>query len=191
MIERLRKIILIILCGFICFFVIYYIVAMKFIIKGFSAVYILLGIVISVAGLLLLHVITKLSQNRKIMMILSMILIMLVSFFTCFVIKGINEQLVSDEKYYNLTIEGVPDEYNIILYEYNAFRANSGCLCFKVNNIIYEKIPDTSYSIESGYSLADPGNLILDYVSETETLTMKYRWKENSEYTEKSISLVP
>lgn len=123
-------------------------------------------------------------SSKTILHIFKSLILAFVTIFSCFIVFGIGNALRDEEQFYNIPVDGISDKYEIILYEYNSFGANSGCLCIKINNIIYEKIPETSYSIESGYSLNDSGNLVVDYDLETQKLIMRYRWKENSEYCE-------
>ena len=136
-----------------------------------------------------LSIINKNYIRRRIINIILIALISFITIFICIIIKGIGNELVSDEKYYSLDIEEVPEKYDIYLYEYNAFHSTQGYLCLKKNNIIYKKISGTNYTIESGHSLFDQDNLILMYDPQKEILTMKYRWEKNSSYTEISTSL--
>ena len=124
----------------------------------------------------------KFYKRKKILTVISTAILASVTFLSCFIIYEIKKSLHDEEQFYNLSVDGITD---IVLYEYDSFRANSGCLCIKINDIIYKRIPDTNYSIESGHSLMDNGNLIIDYEPATEVFIMRYRWKENSEYSEK------
>ena len=92
------------------------------------------------------------------------------------------KQLINNEKYYIISLEELTDEDYLYIYEYNALMENRGCLCIKINNYIYKKIPDTLYCIDSGYSLSKADGLILKYDSDTKTLDMKYKMNETSEY---------
>ena len=100
----------------------------------------------------------------------------------------IKKELHDEEQFCNISVEGISNKYEIILYEYNSFRSNSGCLCVKINNTIYKRIPGTNYSIESGCSLTTSNNLIVNYDPKSKILIMKYRWKENIDYSEKIIN---
>ncbi|MBS7366025.1 MAG: hypothetical protein KIG31_05475 [Oscillospiraceae bacterium] len=124
------------------------------------------------------------TEQNKIMIIFKSLMLATVTIFSCFMVCGLGNALRDEEQFYKISVDGISDKYEIILYEYNSVGGNSGCLCVKINNIIYEKIPETSYSIESGYSLTDSDNLVVDYDSEAKKLIMRYRWKENSEYCE-------
>lgn len=186
MVNRIRKILFFIISALICFLVIYLFSEKRYIIKGFSLVYIICGIIISAALLTGLKLADKFYKRKKILTVISTVILASVTFLSCFIIYEIKKSLHDDEQFYNLSVDGM-DKYEIILYEYNSFRSNSGCLCIKINNLIYKKIPDTNYSIESGHSLMDNGNLIIDYEPATEIFTMRYRWKEDSEYSERTF----
>lgn len=186
MVNRIRKILYFIIAALICFFVIYLFSEKRYIIRGFFVSYILCGIIISAALLTGLKLADKLYKRKKLLTAISAAILASVTFLSCFIIYEIKKSLHDEEQFYNLSVDGM-DKYEIILYEYNSFRSNSGCLCIKLNDLIYKRIPDTSYSVEAGHSLMDNGNLIIDYEPTTEILTMRYRWKEDSEYNEKAF----
>lgn len=172
----------------ICLFMIGSFIIQFFIIKSFSVAYTICGIVISGASLCTFIIIKKLYEKHKVLMALSAFMMIFITFLSCFVICGIKDQLRDDEHFYGISVNGLSDEYEVTLYEYNAFLSNSGCLCIKVNDFIYKKIPGTHYTIESGHSLTDPGNLILDYDSETGVLIMKYTSGTGSDYIENTTT---
>ena len=175
MVNCIKKIITVVLIIMICLFVAGLIINKTFIIKGYSHTYSMCGIIISGAALFILTLIKKLYEYRKVLMTLSVTIIIFITFLLCFLICGTGKQLRDDQQFYSIYVDGLSDEYELTLYEYNAFRSNSGCLCIKVNDFLYKRIPETHYEIESGLSLSDPGNLMLDYNSESGVLTMKYR----------------
>ncbi len=168
----------------ICLFMIGSFIIQFFVINCFSVAYNICGIVISGVALCIFAVIKKLYENHKVLMAMSVIIMIFITVLACFVICGIKKLYRDDEHFYCISVNGLSDEYEVTLYEYNDFLSNSGCLCIKVNDFIYKKIPGTHYSIESGHSLAEPGNLMLDYDSETGVLTMKYTSGTGSEYIE-------
>lgn len=184
MVNRIRKILFFAIAALICFLIIYLFSEKRYIIKGFSLVYIICGIIISAALLIGLKLADKFYKHKKILAVISTAILASVTFLSCFITYEIKKSLHDDEQFYNLSVDGITD---IVLYEYNSFRANSGCLCIKINDIIYKSIPDTNYSIESGHSLMDNGNLIIDYDPATEAFTMRYRLKEDSEYIERTF----
>lgn len=188
MANDIKKILIVAFVIMICLFMIGSFIIQFFIIKGFSVAYIISGIVISGTALSIFTVIKKLYENHKVLMSISVIIIISITFLACFVTCGIKEIYRNDEHFYSLSVDGLSEECEVILYEYNAFLSNSGCLCVKVNDFIYKKIPGTHYTIESGHSLTESGNLILDYNSETGVLTMKYTSGTGSGYIENTTT---
>lgn len=183
LLKKLKKITLISLAIQGVIFLLCKGVSSIYIIKNFSFSYNLCLAAITVGFFLVLLIVEKLYKSRKIIiMTISSIIIIFITFLFCGAILGIKKYLCSNQKFYNLNVEGITNE--IILYEYNSFRSVSGELCFRVNDYIYEKISNTQYTIEAGYSLLDADNLVLSYNANNEELIMRYRWKENSKYTE-------
>ena len=115
--------------------------------------------------------------------------ILFISLLFSFTLFEIRKQLINNEKYYKISVDGLADGDSLFVYEYNAMMENRGCLCIKINDYIYKKIPDTIYQIDSGYSLSKPDSLIIIYNSETKLLNMKYKTNENSDYIEKIITI--
>lgn len=130
----------------------------------------------------------KRNRISKILIILRILILIVITAFSCSIVYEIKKELHDEEQFCNISVEGISNKYEIILYEYNSFRSNSGCLCVKVNNTIYKRIPDTNYSIESDCSLTTSNNLIVKYDPKSKILIMKYRWKEDIDYNEKIIS---
>lgn len=190
MTTRIGKILYFIITALICFLIVYLFSEKRYIIKGFSLSYINYGIIISTALLINLKLIEKYFKRKKLFTALITAILIFAAFLSCFTVYGIKKSLHDDEQFYSLYVDGIPDKYEIILYEYNSFGANSGCLCIKINDLIYKRIPDTKYSIETGHSLMDSGNLTVNYNSKAEILTMRYRWKKDSEYNEKDVKLI-
>lgn len=170
----------------VCLLVVMFFVQRRFVIKGFSNLYILFGIIISAAGALAVNTLERFSE-RKILVVVYSVIIVVSGLFICFVANGISRNLCENEKFYSLSVTGYSEVKRIVLYEYNALMENRGCLCIKVNDHIYKKIPDTLYRVDSGYSLSKPDSLILKYNSESKTLNMKYKMNEKSEYIEKVV----
>lgn len=184
MINRIKKLLFLSIICLIIFVVIYSFLVKRYVIRGFSFSYIICMIIIFCALLKGLNFVDKYIKQNNAAIIFKSLILAFVTAFSCFIVCGIGNALRDEEQFYNIPVDGISDKYEITLYEYNSFGSNSGCLCVKINNLIYKKIPKTSYSIESGYSLTDSGNLVVDYNSETKTLIMKYRRKENSQYSE-------
>ena len=186
MIRYIKNFLSILLIIGVCILVVMFFVKRRFVIIGFPVLYIVLGIIILATGLLVIHMLERFSE-KKILMSVCSILIIIFGLFICFVAKGISSVLCTDETLYIQQITGYSGDRTVVLYEYNAIMENRGCLCIKVNDYIYKKIPDTLYRVDSGYSLSNPNSLILEYVSESKTLNIKYRMNEKSEYIEKAI----
>ena len=109
----------------------------------------------------------KFYKHNKGLLIIRTFVLISITFLLCFTVCEIKRTLHDEERFYSVPVDGITDKYEIILYEYNSFRSNAGCLCVKINNLIYKRIPNTEYSIESGHSLTESDNLILDYDSKT------------------------
>lgn len=170
----------------ICLLLIMFFVKRRYVIIGFSLLFIVFGVIILATGLLVVHMFERFSK-KKILISVCSVLIIFISLFVCFVAKGISSVLCTDETFYIQQITGYSVDKIVVLYEYNAIMENRGCLCIKVNDYIYKKIPDTFYRIDSGYTLSKPDSLILKYNSESKILNMKYKMNEKSEYIEKEV----
>lgn len=184
MINRIKKLLFLSIICLIIFAVIYSFLVKRYVIRGFSFSYIICVIIIFCALLIGLNFVDKYIKQNNAAIIFKLLILAFVTVFSCFIVCGIGNALRDEEQFYNIPVDGISDKYEITLYEYNSFGSNSGCLCVKINDLIYKKIPETSYTIEYGYSLALPGNLAVDYDSETQKLFMRYRWKDSSEYCE-------
>lgn len=188
MIKRVKKAVLIVFIVFCGLFLFANAVTVRFIIKDFYCAYILCGVIASGASLLVILIWEKLRSKKIVFNIIETIVISVTALFSCFAVCGIDKMLCEDMQFYSLTVDGISDERELTLYEYNGFRSMSGCLCFKVNDFVYERISDTNYLVEPAYSLTYPDSLLLDYNSDTGVLTMKYRCREDSEYYEENIA---
>lgn len=160
-----------------------------YIVKGIYLAYPICGILFSIAFLIILSIIKKMSSNNKFLMCFFIIGILFISLLFSFTLFEIRKQLINNEKYYKISVDGLADGDSLFVYEYNAMMENRGCLCIKINDYIYKKIPDTIYQIDSGYSLSKPDSLIIIYNSETKLFNMKYKTNENSDYIEKIITI--
>lgn len=185
----IKKIIIVVLLLNIVSFILCFLLGRIYIIKGLYLAYPICGILFSIVFLIILSIIKKMSSYNKFLMFFLVICILFISLIFSFIIYEMRKQLINNEKYYKISIEELTDEDYLYIYEYNALMENRGCLCIKINNYIYKKIPDTLYCIDSGYSLSKADGLILKYDSDTKTLDMKYKMNETSEYIEKTISL--
>ena len=103
---------------------------------------------------------------------------------SCLFILGIEAFIKSPQKYYDVYVEELSEDYDIVLCEYLHLKSLEGMLCVKINDIVYLKLKDTSYCVEPNHSLSDPKNMSLTYDKETGVLTMRYTWTEGSEYYE-------
>ena len=185
----IKKIIIVVLLLNIVSFILCFFLGRIYIIKGLYLAYPICGILFSIVFLIILSIIKKMSSYNKFLMFFLVICILFISLIFSFIIYEMRKQLINNEKYYKISIEELTDEDYLYIYEYNALMENRGCLCIKINNYIYKKIPDTLYCIDSGYSLSKADGLILKYDSDTKTLDMKYKMNETSQYIEKTISL--
>lgn len=173
----------------ICVLVLRFFVFRMYIIKGLYSTHFICSIGISVAFLIILLIIEKMYSKHKLLITLVTIGISVFTLLCSYVVLEMRPYLIDDQKFYSIDIEGLSDENQISLYEYDGFLEKRGCLCIKINDYIYKGIYGTSYRIEGGYSLTNPNSLILDYNPEEGTLNMKYRINENEKYIEKTIPL--
>lgn len=158
---------------------------MRFIIFENLAMYLFCIMCLCFSLLICLKIIKEKVQQNKILLTIKVIVILLITVFSSFIMINIANRWHKDPNYYAIEVENIPDNYEIILYEFKSFRSCSGCLCLKINDYVYKKLDNTNYTIESGHSLMESNNLILEYVEETNEIIMKYRWLSNSNYTEK------
>ncbi|MDE6519569.1 MAG: hypothetical protein K2K91_03790 [Ruminococcus sp.] len=169
----------------ICLFVIDIIISMRFIIFENSAIYLFCTMCFCFSLLKCLKIIKEKAQQNKILLTMKVIVILLITTFSVFIIVGIANRFHRNPNYYAIEVENIPDNYEVTLYEFTSFRSRSGCLCLKINEYVYKKLDNTNYTIESGHSLMESDNLILEYVEETNEIIMKYRWLSGDNYTEK------
>lgn len=188
MVNYIKKFSICILIISILLFTVEIFIGGKFIIKGFSLVYPICGIIISISLFFISVIIRKLNKKHKIFMNVLIFFSILIMLILCLITYGIKKQIKDNETIYDIYITDLSDKYEIKLYEYNAFQANSGYLCIKVNNYIYKRIPNTYYSIEPSYSLTNQDGLILNYNVNTNILSMKYKINSTSEYYENIIT---
>lgn len=183
----IKKIIISVLLLNIVGIIFFFFLGRFYIVKGLYLAYPICGILFSITFLLILSIIKKRGLKNKCLMCFSIIGIIITFLLCSYITLEIRKNLIDNEKYYIINIDELSDEDSFIIYEYNAFMENRGCLCIKVNDYIYKKIPDTNYCIDSGYSLSKPDSLILKYNSKDKTLNMKYKMNEKSEYIEKIV----
>lgn len=174
---KIILIFLILIC--ILLFILNMTIAKNLIIIEYFNTYLISAIVVFVMILLCLIII---KNKKEIFSVTAITICVLISFSTCFTFIGISHSVHKDPRYYNMEVENLPSDCQIVLYEYGKFRGKSGCLCIKENKYVFRKIENTKYIIESG-SLSDENRLILNYNSETKELIMKYKFSLDSEYT--------
>lgn len=187
--NTIKKIIIAVLLLNIVILILLFFLGRVYIVKGIYLAYPICGILFSIAFLIILSIIKKMSSNNKFWMLFFIICILFASLLFSFIIFEIRKQLINNEKYYKISVEELSYENSLFVYEYNAMMENRGCLCIKINDYIYKKIPNTIYRIDSGYSLSKPDSFILMYNSETKLLNMKYKTNEDSDYIEKIITI--
>lgn len=156
-------------------------IAKNLIIFEYSNTYLVCAVSVFSSLLICLKILNK---NKKIFSIISATFCLVITFLFCFASIGVSHNLHRNPRYYNVTINNLPNDYEIVLYEYGNLSTKSGCLCIKINDFIYKRIPGTHYMVESGNPLSDENNLILEYNAETKELIMKYKYKPESEYIE-------
>lgn len=69
-----------------------------------------------------IKLVNKFYRYKKILMMLSIAVLASVAFLLCLIIYGIRNSLHSEKQFYSLSIDGIPNKYEIVLYEYNSFR---------------------------------------------------------------------
>ena len=167
----------------IVIFLISVILSFFFIIKGFSVFYLLCGVLGTGAILLIYNNINSTIYVSKIRKFIKSCLIIVVTLFIFISLLGVKKITYNNERLYDLSIDNLL-KYEVKLYEHYYFRSNAGCLCFKLNEYIYLKIPNTNYRVDVNHTLSENNNLILNYNAETKELIMKYKFNPDSEYTE-------
>lgn len=183
--KILKRILISLILICVLLFVLNMTIAKNLIIFEYSNTYLICAIITFSSLLICLKII---KQKKRAISIIAAIVCLVTTFLSCCIFIGISHRVYRNPRYYDVDINGLPGNYEIVLYEYSPFRGRSGCLCVKVNDFIYKKIPGTHYTIESGHSLTEPGNLILDYNSETGVLTMKYTSGTGSGYIENTTT---
>ncbi|MBO5164583.1 MAG: hypothetical protein J6B75_09145 [Ruminococcus sp.] len=186
----LKKVRNIFVCTFmlsIVIWIIALIISQKYLIRGFSLLYPLFGAIFSIAFLLIIEIIRKVNLNRIKQVIISSS-IALCAFVCCFYVLGVDDMFFGSGELHAVSVENLPSDNEIYLYEYPHFRSNEGMLCIKINDIFYLKLIETKYRVELNHSLSDPKNMILNYNEKTGVLTMRYKRNEGSEYHENKIT---
>lgn len=169
----------------VCLFIINVIISIRFITFENSAIYLFCIICFCFSLLRCLKIIKEKAQQNKIFLTIKVNVILLITAFSVFIMVGTANSFHRDSNYYAVEVENIPADYEVTLYEFTSFRSCSGCLCLKINDYVYKKLDNTNYTIESGHSLMESGNLMLEYVKETNEIIMKYHWLSDSNYTEK------
>lgn len=181
--KKLKKIVIFLIIILSILYIAFIIINQKFEIKHISPSLLFCGIIILSTVLLLNTIRNKLKDKREQMLICS-ISFSLTAIISCLFILGIEAFIKSPKKYYDVYVEELSEDYDIVLCEYLHLKSLEGMLCVKINDIVYLKLKDTSYCVEPNHSLSDPKNMSLTYDKETGVLTMRYTWTEGSEYYE-------
>lgn len=179
------SIIIIIFSISICLFVINGIISIRFIIFENLSIHLFCIMCFCFSLIRCLKIIQEKAQQNKIFLTIKIIVILLITAFSVFIIVGTANRFHRNSGFYAVEVENIPADYEVTLYEFASFRSRSGCLCLKVNDYVYKKLANTDYTIESGHSLMESDNLILEYVEETNEIIMKYRWLSGGNYAEK------
>lgn len=162
-------------------------VSKRFVIR-FISPSLLLCVIIILCSILLINTVINKLKNKREQIIVCSISISLTAIITCAFILGIGGYIKSPKKYYNVYVEGLSEEYDIVLCEYLHLKTLEGMLCVKINDMVYLKLKDTSYCVDPDHSLSNSQNMSLTYNKETGILTMRYTWTEGSEYYENKIT---
>lgn len=188
-IKRLSVFIIVIIVTLSILLIMGLIINSRYVILGFSFSLILVCITISASLLIIIQILDKLLKKNMILSIAALAIVILFAFSSCFTIRRMSDYIKNNEVIHNLSIKGLPDSNEIVLYEYDALRSKSGCLCYSINKRIYKKIPGTDFGVAPNLSLTDSHNLVVIYNSEDGTLNMKYKTTEIEKYNEKTIPL--
>lgn len=187
MIKTSKKLLIIALVaiGILC--VIYMYMNTSYVIKDSSFAYFICAFAIAGGALLILHIIEKRFENKKISTIIISVLLTVITLVFCCTTWGIKRFLHGKEIFYDIDADHIYEE--LVLYEYDSLMSVQGCLCVRINDFIYRIIPDTNYTTEPDICLADSDNMILDFNHDTKTLTMKYRTHGGGDYIENTTVL--
>lgn len=182
MLKKIRIFLICTLTLSIIIWIIALIISQKYVIRGFSLLYPLYSAVFSVA-FLIIEIIKKVELKRVGQVVISS-LIVFGAFVGCFILSSFKEMLYGSGKLYEVSVENLPAENGIYLYEYHHLNSNEGMLCVKKNDIFYLKLRETEYLVELNHTVSDPKNRILTYDKETGVLTMKYTHDKYGGYYE-------
>lgn len=156
-------------------------IASNLIIIELSSVYLLCLILILISLFVSSKIVEKDKRSSK---KITSICIISVTLLACWMFVSVSKSFHKNPQYYEIEIANIPDEREIVVYEYGTFRGKRGCLCVKINNFVYKRIKNTEYTIQSGTILEN--NLILSYNANTNQIHMKYKLTPDSEYIEQS-----
>lgn len=183
MLKKIRIFLICTLTLSIIIWIAAFIITQKYLIRGFSLLYPLYGAVFSISCLFIIEIIKKVNLSRITRVIISS-LIAFGAFICCFTILSVNDVFFGSGELYAVSVENLPAENGIYLYEYHHFNSNEGMLCIKKNDIFYLKLRETEYRVELNHTVSDPKNRILTYDKETGVLTMKYTHDKYGGYYE-------
>lgn len=172
-------------------FIISLILERKILIKNFSPYYLLCATILLCAINISLSISTKeiCTNSKKAKLFFKKFSVVVGSLFTCFIILSMDNYLHSQKRYYSISDESLPSNYNLIAYEYSSFRATSGCLCIQVNDFIYKVIPNSNYSTHYGYSAISSGEYSITYNNQNRKATFTYKLGKDSYYATKEFEL--
>ncbi len=182
----MKKVLVLLILTSVCAIIINIIIAQNYITIENLNTYLFCTIIVSVSLLFML----KFKKCKKIISISTTLILSVITFFMCYFLLYISHLFHRNAKFYDISINNLSKNHEIVLYEFNSIRGKFGCLCVKENKYIYKKIENTDYAVESGSTLLENENLILNYNEESNELIMKYKFSPNSdEYLEKVITL--
>ena len=187
MLKRIRTFFICTLILSIIIWIAALIITQKYLIRGFSLLYPIYGMIFSISCLFNIEIIKKSNLSRIIRVIISS-LIAFGAFVCCFFILSVNDVFFGSGELYAVSVENLTAENEIYLYEYHHFNSNKGMLCVKKNDIFYLKLIETKYRVELNHTLSDPKNILLIYDKETGVLTMKYTHDKYGGYYENSTT---
>ncbi len=187
--KILKWILLAINCILFLLLIVHVMLLKDIIVRGFSTSYIICGMI----GTLFLYFCIKVIQTniKKIRVIASCLILIIVYVFLCIPIMVWGKWLKSDVKYHEIQIENLSYEYKIFVYEYKAFRGKAGCLCIEINPWIYKIIPDSNYVTEGSFSPIEEKAFFVNYDEVSNILNIKYKFSAEFDFLENNVPFKP
>ncbi len=128
MLKKIRTFFICTLILSIIIWIVALIITQKYLIRGFSLLYPIYGMIFSISCLFIIEIIKKGKLKRVAQVVISS-LIAFGTFICCFTILSVNAVFFGSGELYAVSVENLTAENEIYLYEYHHFNSNEGMLC--------------------------------------------------------------